>query len=85
MFVTRRIFEVVPGIWYQQLRYQHLSEDFVAVETSGSTVPWHEFRFGDSQTAKKKTQVGVLFLQRYMGIQEAQLVTFPNEPHRYQM
>jgi len=36
------------------LHYQHLSEDFVAVETSGSTVPWHEFRFGDSQNAKKK-------------------------------
>jgi len=53
------------------MHYQHLSEDFVVVETSGSTVPWHEFRFGDSQTAEKNTQVGVLFLQRYMGIQEA--------------
>lgn len=47
-------------------------EDFVAVETSRSTVPWHEFRFGDSQTAEKNTQVeGVLFAQRCMGIQEA--------------
>lgn len=31
--VTRRIFELVQGIWYQQLHYQHLSENFVAVET----------------------------------------------------
>jgi hypothetical protein len=45
---------MVPGIWYQQLHHQHLSEDFVAVETSGLTFPWYEFRFGDSQTAEKK-------------------------------
>jgi len=63
---------MVSGIWYQQLHYQHLNEDFVAVETSGSTIPWHVLRFGDSQTAEKNTQVeGVLFAQRYMGIQEA--------------
>jgi len=72
VFVTCRIFEMVLGIWYQQLHYQHLSEYFVAVETSGSTILWHEFRFGDSQTAEKNTQVeGVLFALRYMGIQEA--------------
>lgn len=63
MFVTRRIFEMVPGIWYQQFHYQHLNEDFVAVETSGSTIPWHEFRFGDSQTVEKIRKLNVYFLR----------------------
>jgi hypothetical protein len=63
---------MVPGIWYHQLHYQHLNEGLVAVETAGSTIPWHEFHFGDSQTAEKNTLVeGVLFAERYMGIQEA--------------
>jgi hypothetical protein len=54
---------MVPGIWYQQLHYQHLSEDFVAVETSGATIPKHEFRFGDSQNAGKKRKLKVYFLR----------------------
>jgi hypothetical protein len=56
---------MVPGIWYQQLHYQHLNEGFVAVETAGSAIPWHEFHFGNSQTAEKNMLVeGLLFAER---------------------
>jgi hypothetical protein len=71
VFVTRQIFEIVPRIWYQQLHYQHLSKDFVAVENSGSTIPWYEFPLRGFPDRRKNTQVGVLFAQRYMDIQEA--------------
>jgi hypothetical protein len=36
---------------------------FVGVETSAATIPWREFRFGDSQTAEKIHKLKVYFLR----------------------